>query len=235
MEADLETSAQRVSLQMGLHAQSAHSHAAQFLPYALQWPGMRHAYAQWLLSHEAAGYQFDSAELSLQAELVLSLSPDGVQSTSDLSDTVRVPLKGRLDRVDQTADGGLMVLDYKTGSRQRIDKRLKQPLEDVQLAFYAELLSQHKGQTVSSAAYLSLQERSDPAFVQDAVKLSAMPELGAAREALRHGLAQDWSRLSAGAALPALGEGEACDQCAARGLCRKDWRASTSVPSESPT
>jgi ATP-dependent helicase/nuclease subunit B len=194
---------------------------------------MRHAYAQWLLSHEAAGYQFDSAELSLQAELVLSLSPDGVQSTSDLSDTVRVPLKGRLDRVDQTADGGLMVLDYKTGSRQRIDKRLKQPLEDVQLAFYAELLSQHKAQTVSSAAYLSLQERSDPESVQDAVKLFEMPELGAAREALRHGLAQDWSRLSAGAALPALGEGEACDHCAARGLCRKDWRASNSKPSES--
>jgi ATP-dependent helicase/nuclease subunit B len=232
MEADLEASAQRVSLQMGLHAQSGHSHAAQFLPYALQWPGMRHAYAQWLQSHEAAGYQFNSAELSLQAELVLSLPPDGVQATSDLSDTVRVPLKGRLDRVDQTADGGLMVLDYKTGSRQRIEKRLKESLEDVQLAFYAELLSQHKAQAVSSAAYLSLQERSDPESVQDAVKLFAMPELGAAREALRHGLAQDWSRLTAGAALRALGEGEACDQCAARGLCRKDWRASSARPSE---
>ena len=31
------------------------------------------------------------------------------------------------------------------------------------------------------------------------------------------------ARIARGAALPALGEGKACDYCAARGLCRKDF------------
>ena len=43
---------------------------------------------------------------------------------------------------------------------------------------------------------------------------------------LLQGLGRDLERLRGGAALPALGEGRACDWCAARGLCRRDdWAA----------
>ena len=46
------------------------------------------------------------------------------------------------------------------------------------------------------------------------------------RDQLIEGILQDVSRIRAGARLPALGEGKACDFCAARGLCRKDfWSA----------
>jgi len=36
------------------------------------------------------------------------------------------------------------------------------------------------------------------------------------------GLGRDLARLSEGAAMPALGEGSACEFCEARGLCRRD-------------
>ena len=40
--------------------------------------------------------------------------------------------------------------------------------------------------------------------------------------ALLDGIADDLRRLRAGAALPPLGAGSACDYCDARGLCRRD-------------
>jgi ATP-dependent helicase/nuclease subunit B len=40
------------------------------------------------------------------------------------------------------------------------------------------------------------------------------------------GLADDAQRMREGHALPAMGEGLACEYCAARGLCRKDFWAS---------
>ena len=33
-----------------------------------------------------------------------------------------------------------MLIDYKTGSREKVKQRLAEPLEDAQLAFYAALL-----------------------------------------------------------------------------------------------
>ena len=38
-----------------------------------------------------------------------------------------------------------------------------------------------------------------------------------------HAINAEGARIARGAALPALGEGKACDYCAARGLCRKDF------------
>jgi ATP-dependent helicase/nuclease subunit B len=43
------------------------------------------------------------------------------------------------------------------------------------------------------------------------------------RDQLLESIASDMARIAVGAAMPALGEGKACDFCAARGLCRKDF------------
>ena len=43
-----------------------------------------------------------------------------------------------------------------------------------------------------------------------------------ARDLLVHGVLDDLARIGEGEAMPALGEGQVCDFCAARGLCRKD-------------
>ena len=43
------------------------------------------------------------------------------------------------------------------------------------------------------------------------------------RDQLLEGIASDMARIADGAAMPALGEGKACEFCDARGLCRKDF------------
>ena len=89
--------------------------------------------------------------------------------------------------------------------------RVRDPLEDTQLAFYAALL----GEDDIEAAYVNIAEKETQSTPQ--------PELMMARDALLDGIDSDVARIHAGTPMPALGEGKACDFCAARGLCRKDF------------
>ncbi len=168
-----------------------------FVPFAAAWPQVRSSYLAWLAQHEAEGWQFD------QAELERTLEHAGVT------------LNGRLDRVDRLSRGPEMgtayVLDYKTESATVSKDRVKNPMEDTQLAFYAALL----GEDDIHAAYVNVAERD--------CKITPQPEIMAARDAVLAGVAQDVQRIHAGHAMPALGEGKACDFCVARGLCRKDF------------
>ena len=166
----------------------------EFLPYLASWPGLREAYLDWLAEHESKGWQFQAGESDLQQSL------DGLQ------------LLGRLDRIDQSGDGSHLVLDYKTEQRDLTSRRIKEPLEDTQLAFYAALMPREN----LRAAYLSLVER-------EPVRMYEQSGLLTLRDALLQGMRSDLTRISAGAALPALGEGRVCETCQARGLCRKDF------------
>jgi ATP-dependent helicase/nuclease subunit B len=51
------------------------------------------------------------------------------------------------------------------------------------------------------------------------------PAVVEARDLLVEGILADLARVGEGAQMPALGEGMACEFCAARGLCRRDWWA----------
>src|SRR5438105_15421056 len=54
-------------------------------------------------------------------------------------------MHGVIDRVDSVpaAEGPLtQLIDYKTGSGDRLRELVKQPLEDTQLAFYAAVMAQ---------------------------------------------------------------------------------------------
>jgi ATP-dependent helicase/nuclease subunit B len=182
-------------------AQAAHEAFAQdpgFVPFAAAWPQVRQSYLQWLQAHESQGWRFESSEL--EAQLTLA----------------NTALHGRLDRVDLLAGSGgqsAMVIDYKTENASRLANRVKEPLEDTQLVFYAALL----GQGNVRAAYLGLAEKS--------AKLVEQKQVNEALPLLLEGLQLDAQRIAAGHALPALGEGRACEHCAARGLCRKDFWA----------
>ncbi|MDR7378121.1 ATP-dependent helicase/nuclease subunit B [Rhodoferax ferrireducens] len=174
-----------------------HLEPGEFLPFASAWPRVRDGYLAWLAPHEAAGGRFEQAESALQ----LPLGP--------------LTLIGTIDRVDQVhADGSTtaLVIDYKTENALATQKRIKQPLEDTQLAFYAALLPQD----TLRAAYLNVGEK-------DGSQLFEQTEVVEARDALVHGILDDMQRIADGAVLAALGEGAACTFCAARGLCRKDW------------
>jgi ATP-dependent helicase/nuclease subunit B len=176
-----------------------YAHDAGFVPFAAAWPQVAASYLSWLAQHESQGWRFESSELSLNAQ------------AGDAQ------LQGRLDRVDilqGSAAQSFQVMDYKTESEQGLKARVAQPLEDTQLVFYAALL----GKADVQASYVSIAEK--------AVKTVAQPQIEEALPMLLEGLQSDAQRMQAGHALPAHGEGKACDYCAARGLCRKDfWEA----------
>jgi len=113
----------------------------------------------------------------------------------------------------------LMVIDYKTEPRDTTNRRINEPYEDTQLAFYAAL----RPEDTLRAAYVNVGER-DPGRTYE------QPEVVAVRDALIEGLLGDLGRIAAGARMPALGEGKVCETCAARGLCRKDFWAQEAQP-----
>jgi ATP-dependent helicase/nuclease subunit B len=166
-----------------------------FLPWEATWPKLRDGYVNWLIGHQTAGWTFDQAEVWRE----LSIGNFGLK------------LVGQLDRIDKAADGTRMVLDYKTESDSKTAKRLKEPLEDTQLAFYAALV----GDETLEAAYVNVSEK--------LTKTYAQADIDHSRSALIEGILDDMQNISQGKPLPALGEGAACDYCAARGLCRKDF------------
>lgn len=173
----------------------------EFLPFEAGWPQLREGYLQALQDFEAqSGARYECGEQSREA----GLGP--------------VRLSGRIDRIDRVgtlADAGgvrRLVMDYKTEDYKKTKGRVKDPLEDTQLAFYAALL----GEEGLQGCYVNVGERGKTEFVWQ-------PGLDEARDALVQGIVHDMGRIAAGAPLAALGEGSACDYCAARGLCRKDF------------
>ncbi len=166
----------------------------EFLPFMALWPALRDGYLDWLAAHEAGGTRFVAGEV----DRTVQLGP--------------VTLCGRLDRIDRLPDGRALVLDYKTERQDKTKQRIVAGCEDTQLPFYAALLEDDQ----LAAAYLSVPER-EPA------RSFAPADLTALRDALVDGILHDMQAIAAGAPLPALGEGAACDWCAVRGLCRKDF------------
>ena len=167
---------------------------AEFLPFAASWPRVRDGYLQWLAEHERGGAVYDEGE-------VWSEMPLG-----------GLTLVGKIDRIDHLVGGSVQVIDYKTEGRAATAQRIKPTTEDTQLAFYAALLPHD----TLAAAYVNLGEK-------EATKTYDQPDVVALRDQLVQGILDDITRIGEGAPLPALGEGKACDFCAARGLCRKDF------------
>ncbi len=203
--AALDRLAQEAAEAMGLDGGEA---GAGFLPYLAVWPALREGYLDWLHGFEAGagrpGPRFERAEAALHAR------------------AGKWALFGQLDRIDRqdSPEGPIpIVIDYKTESRPRTLDRVKEPLEDTQLAFYAALLPDHN----LRAGYLSITDRRGDSARDTPTRLVEQPEVLMARDRLREGLAHDMARVAAGAAMPALGEGRVCEYCAARGLCRKDF------------
>ncbi len=166
----------------------------EFLPFAAIWPRVRDGYLDWLTTHEASGATYAEGE-------VWKRMPLG-----------NIELVGKIDRIDHMPDGSRLVMDYKTEPSATTKARISDAGEDTQLAFYAALL---EDDTVA-AAYVNLGEK-------EATRTYAQPEIVELRDDLIGGILSDMSRIADGAPLPALGEGKACEFCAARGLCRKDF------------
>jgi RecB family exonuclease len=98
-----------------------------------------------------------------------------------------VHVRGAVDRVDRAADGGLVVLDYKSSRIESLRRKLRpdtllQP--EFQLSIYAALLRQREPQARVDAQYVSLKSaRRTPTLAEAKVDLPALLELDPARRA----------------------------------------------------
>lgn len=193
---------------------------ADFLPYSAWFDQLAPRYLELLHREEADGLRVRDTELTLQA------APPALAH-------LNLTLRGQLDRIDRLGDSTqarLRVVDYKTSGNTTLRDRLKQPLEDTQLPFYAALLAAAEGLPSGGveAAYMALDGR-------EGVSLLPHADVQASAASLLEGIAADYERMRNGAALPALGQGKACEHCSARGLCRRDHWADTPAASADGT
>ncbi|OWQ91987.1 hypothetical protein CDN99_06395 [Roseateles aquatilis] len=210
-EARLQRAAQDQMRELGLSP-------AEFLPYSASFARFAPAYLDWLAGREAEGQRYDRGELERRVQPWAGIEP----ALEDLA------LLGRIDRVDEGMDGHLLI-DYKTGSVKGLKDKVAEPLEDTQLTVYAVLMGAGEGQGGGSAAggagggearrlraqYLALDDAKGPTEIEhDHVEDTAATMLD--------GLRADLMAIHGGDALPALGEGVACEYCEMRGLCRRD-------------
>jgi ATP-dependent helicase/nuclease subunit B len=189
-------------------AQDARLDGPAMLPFAAGLADFAERYLLWHAAREADGWRYEAGEVDI---------------TVDAEGIPGLQLRGRIDRIDRLRGGSREVIDYKTGGVAGLQEKVRVPLEDTQLAFYAaQLMLAGDTSTELSAAYLALDDR-------EGIKTVPHPDVKDSAVELLRGLARDWQRLRDGQPLLALGEGAVCDTCEARGLCRRDHWADAST------
>lgn len=204
--ADLDADTRRLRAAAGKEQVASAHDEGDLLPFLASFEALVEPYLGWLHAREAAGWAWYQGEQDRQ------VAPPGLGGLA---------LRGRLDRLDRHADGSLQLLDYKTGSVAGLKAQLADRSEDTQLAFYAALLAGDAGAPAEhlGAAYLALDDRDAP------VEL-VHHDVGRTAALLVEQLGGELARLRAGEPMQALGQGELCEHCEARGLCRRDhWSA----------
>jgi len=178
---------------------------AALLPFRASVDTLVPAYLAWLSAHEHEGWRWSEGEVELEA------APAGWAPQR---------VRGIVDRIDRGPGGARMIVDYKTGSFEGLRSRVRSPLEDTQLAYYAALLLAREGaEGPLRAGYLALDHREGPRLVEH-------ERVADSADMLLKAIAGELRRIRGGAPLPPLGEGAVCETCEARGLCRRDhWPA----------
>ena len=193
----LDAAAQSVTAEAALHA-------ASLLPFQASFDALKRPYLAWLADRESNGWRWLDGETKRESHPP-AWAPQFMH--------------GRLDRLDAGPGGALELIDYKTTATQDLSKRVKTPLEDTQLIFYAALLRDEvPAGGKLSAMYLSLDDKDVPKAIGHSDAMASV-------DAMLEGLGQDLQAIRDSAAMPALGEGNVCNTCEMRGLCRKDhWQ-----------
>ncbi len=178
--------------------------AADFVPFGASFEAFVPRYVTWQRKRDAVGARWQQGEQRQRMSLPQA-EPFVLEGIIDRVD--------RIGRVDDGRAAGLQLIDYKTGSASSLKEKVREPLEDTQLAFYAALM-RSQGSAPLRASYLALDGREIEEIEHKGVEESAA--------LLLDGLAADLRRLQAGEGMAPLGEASACEFCAARGVCRRD-------------
>jgi putative RecB family exonuclease len=80
----------------------------------------------------------------------ISVVPAMIETTHRVELTSEILIKGKIDRVDREADGGLHIIDYKTG-------KIPAVINELQLHIYALILSRKQHSPLKKASYLYLE------------------------------------------------------------------------------
>jgi ATP-dependent helicase/nuclease subunit B len=176
---------------------------ADALTYAAAWPRVRERYIAWLRKDES---------------LAVAAREAGLIRNSD-----GIAMRGQIDRVDEMSGARWRVVDYKTARSSSVQERARDPLEEVQIAFYAALWARHT--TLDDAAlerieggYLAINDAAS-----EKASYSPVAELADRTRQVIAGLRDDDEALRAGSALKPIGAARTCQHCEARGICRKDF------------
>jgi len=184
------------------------------ISYYRRWCEVVPSYVAWQAAREEAGWQWRGGEFDAGVDVAM---PDGLP----------LRLTGRIDRLDKGPDGAHAVLDYKTQPASRLRRKVGDAEEDCQLAFYGLLRADAVAGSWVALEGVKQGGRDSSPGAQREVDL---PEFQAAVTWLERQLRHDVGRLREGARLPAIGDASACTYCEARGLCRKGFWESTSLP-----
>lgn len=201
------------------------------LGWCIRWRQRIDAYLDWQRQREAAGWRWQQAETPVRRQFVLA-------------DGSPLELRGRIDRIDRSAEG-CALLDYKTQSVKTIRDTLA---DDLQLPAYALLCdgsadvaemadlppSDDSGGGLGGEAANSRQTQPGPvveaayvALDDDAIAAFAAADgdadaLQAAAQAHGERLVNTFAAMRAGAPLPAHGVENVCRWCEMAGLCRRE-------------
>jgi ATP-dependent helicase/nuclease subunit B len=170
--------------------------SAAALGYYARWQKIIPAYLSWANERENQGWRFVAGE-------------EGFEKTINWPGG-EITLHGRIDRIDENADGERAVLDYKTRNLQALRDKLRER-EDHQLAFYGML----SDTPVTHAHYVALEA------VKDKIGDAPAPNYDEWQRALQEQLVATMQAIAHSAALPASGIERVCQFCEVRGLCRK--------------
>lgn len=157
-------------------------------------------------------------------------SPD--MSPHIIRDDVVVRWSGRIDqRNTRMADGQpqTALIDHKSGRLDGYRRALKAD-EDIQLAFYANLLIHgQENDSPVAAHYVGV---SDNEKLAPTVGFDDADDITRAADELRTRVAQLFTAMADDAPLNAMGTGVVCARCEARAVCRKNH--TTEQPQETP-
>ena len=130
-----------------------------------------------------------------------------------------IELYGRIDRIDRRVGDdapALELIDYKTGSAEPAASETCASRSRTPSSRSTRRWSARETDLPLQAIYLAM----DGTRRLEADR--ARRRRGERRRRWWRASADELRRLRAGAALPPLGEGAACEYCVARGLCRRD-------------
>ena len=188
----------------------------------------------WWYARENEGWQVVQSEYSPSQNEFQSIRDENDQELH------RVTWKGRIDEIqardvgEADTDSGnaqWSLIDFKSGNIQTFRSKIKNN-EDIQLAFYIQLIDSTQRDLVSSAYYVGVSKDGDspcPEVALDDEKVSLQTQALNLYQQV-HDL---FLRMLQGQTLIAFGQAQgACGYCEYRAVCRKDY--SFDLPSNTP-